>query len=353
MKTTPLGTTGLNISRACLGTMTFGEQVKAAEAPALLDYAVGEGINILDTAELYAIPPKPETAGVTETIIGDWLKKSGKRNDLTIVSKVMGRDDHRTWLRKKPRTLRLTRDQIDEAVEGSLRRLQIDHIDIYMFHFPDRVVKGLSFTDKPDLNDDFVAFETQLESIQAHIDKGNIVHFAVSNETPWGVGRFCAEADKHGLPRPVCIENPLSLLVREFELELAETALREKIGLFAYSPLAEGVLTGKYLDGSRPQRARLTIEDAVARYEEPGIKEATQAYVNLARQLGLTPEALALKFVDSRPFVATTLIGCTDMDQLKRNIAAFATEWTEDIETAIEDIFKRFRPLKLQSSQKT
>ncbi len=340
MRYSPLGRTDVQVSRAALGTMVFGQQTPEAEAHAMLDYAVGEGMTLIDTAELYAIPPKPETAGATERIIGNWLKQSGKRDAIVLASKVMGRDEERTWLRDPPQTVCLTRDQIDFAVEGSLKRLGTDRIDLYQLHFPDRQHRRLGFNLHAAPNNDYIPFEDQLESLNRHIEKGNIRHWGLSNETPWGVMRFLAEAGKHGWPRPVTIQNKYSLLNRDFEYSHVETALREDVGLLAYSPLAQGALSGKYLGGRRPDGARHTLFGMSGENFRPGQQEAVKAYVDLAESRGMKPEHLALVFVASRPFVTAVLVGATSLDQLKSNLGAFALDWPEDLDKAVHSIFQ-------------
>ena len=335
-----LGRTGIKVSRVCLGTMTWGQQNSEAEGHAQMDYAVSRGVNFFDTAEVYAVPPKAETYGATETIIGNWFKKTGKRQDIVLASKVTGREDMMKWIRGGPRH---TRAHIDEAVEGSLRRLQTDYIDLYQLHWPDRRYPGFGFHSYVDYDADYEAFETILESLDAHIKKGNIRHFGVSNESPWGLMRFIAESDKRGLPRPASIQNCYNLVTRVFEYGLAEVSLREQVGLLAYSPLAQGYLTGKYQGGARPEGARKTLFERLGRYERPGGIEAIDAYVELARSLGWQPEQFALKFVDTRPFVTSTIIGATTMEQLKTDIDAFELEWTKKLEAQVDKVFKLHR----------
>ncbi len=352
MRYSRLGRTDIEVSRAGLGTMIFGEQVKEADAFTLMDYALDRGVNLFDTAELYAVPPRPETAGATETIIGNWFKKTGNRDKVVLASKVMGRDEERTWLRTPRRTLRLTREQIDYAVEGSLRRLQTDRIDLYQLHFPDRKVKALSFNVHPDLDDDYVPFEDIIESLERHIEKGNIRHWGVSNETSWGLMRYVAEADKAARPRPVSVQNNYSLLDRDFEYGLVEDSLRENVGLIAFSPLATGVLTGKYLNGAKPEGARQTLFGDDNSLHRPGQEEAVRAYRDLALSRGLRPETLALKFVDMRPFVTSVLVGARTLDQLKINLAAFDIAWSDDLEKAVHEVYRHHRMVTARELEK-
>jgi len=330
-----LGRTGLQVSRVCLGTMTWGDQNTEAEGHEQMDYALDAGINFWDTAEMYSVPPKPETQGSTERIIGTWFKASGKRDKVILASKIAGRSPM-SWTRENESMTRQTKAQIDEAVEKSLKRLQTDYIDLYQMHWPDRALRvfgGMTYADYPM---DFEPFEDILANLGRHVEKGNIRHIGVSNESPWGVMRFVAEAEKHGLPRIASIQNAYSFINRVFELGLAEIAMREDVGLLVYSPLGQGYLTGKYQNGALPAGARKTLYKRLQRYEGPGADAAISSYLALAAQLGVLPETLALKFCDSRPFVTSTIIGASTMAQLKVDIDAFEMEWTSDIEKAVE-----------------
>lgn len=335
MDYTQLGRTGLQVSRICLGTMTWGEQNTEAEGHEQMDYALDQGINFWDTAEMYAVPPRPETQGSTERIIGTWFKASGKRDKVILASKIAGRSPM-SWTRDNESMTRHTKAQIDEAVEKSLKRLQTDYIDLYQMHWPDRglrVFGGMTYADYPI---DFEPFEEILANLGRHVEKGNIRHIGVSNESPWGVMKFVAEAEKHGLPRIASIQNAYNLVNRVFELGLAEIAMREDVGLLAYSPLGQGYLSGKYQNGAMPERSRKQLFNRLQRYEGPGADVAIQSYMDLAAKLGVLPETLAIKFCDTRPFVTSTIIGATTMDQLKIDIEAFKMVWTSDIEKAVE-----------------
>ena len=334
MDYTQLGRTGLQVSRICLGTMTWGEQNTQAEGHEQMDYALDQGINFWDTAEMYAVPPRPETQGSTERIIGTWFKASGKRDKVILASKIAGRSPM-SWTRDNESMTRHTKAQIDEAVEKSLKRLQTDYIDLYQMHWPDRglrVFGGMTYADYPI---DFEPFEEILANLGRHVEKGNIRHIGVSNESPWGVMKFVAEAEKHGLPRIASIQNAYNLVNRVFELGLAEIAMREDVGLLAYSPLGQGYLSGKYQNGAMPERSRKQLFNRLQRYEGPGADVAIQSYMDLAAKLGVLPETLAIKFCDTRPFVTSTIIGATTMDQLKIDIEAFKMVWTSDIEKAV------------------
>jgi aryl-alcohol dehydrogenase-like predicted oxidoreductase len=335
-----LGRTGLKVSKICLGTMTWGDQNTEAEGHAQMDYALERGINFWDTAEMYSVPPKPETQGSTERIIGTWFKASGKRDQVILASKIAGRSPM-GWTRDAGGETRQTRAQIDEAVTKSLKRLQTDYIDLYQLHWPDRALRvfgGMTFVDYPQ---DFEPFETILESLGRHVEKGNIRHIGLSNESPWGVMRFLAEAERRGLPRVASIQNAYNLVNRTFEYGLAEIAMREQVGLLAYSPLAQGYLSGKYQNGALPAGSRKQLYNRLARYEGPGADLAIQAYLDLAADLGLSPTALALKFCDSRPFTTATIIGASSLEQLKADIDAFDLPWTTDLEAAVEAVHYR------------
>ncbi|NHN84074.1 aldo/keto reductase [Acetobacter musti] len=339
MKQRELGRTGLMVSEICLGTMTFGQQNTEAEGHAQLDMAVEHGINFIDTAELYSIPPRAETAGSTEKIIGSWLKARGGREKLLIASKVVGRTAM-PWFRPDGEEARLTPRQIRYAVEGSLRRLGTDYIDLYQLHWPDRQVNlfgsnGTTFQGVP--KDDAVPLEETLGVLGDLVTEGKIRHVGLSNETAWGVMQ-CVAASKNGLPRVASIQNAYNLINRTFEIGLAEIALREKVGLLAYSPLAQGYLTGKYLDGARPPGARTTLFDRGQRYQKPGVDEAIRAYHALAREEGLDPVQLALAFVTSRSFVTSNIIGATSVEQLRVILGSVDVVITPELEKKINAI---------------
>ncbi len=342
MQFRPLGRTGLNVSSIGLGTMTWGEQNTEAQGHAQMDYALERGINFFDTAEVYAVPPKPDTQGSTERIIGTWFKARQNRKEVILATKVTGRSAM-GWIRQDGGKTRLNPAQIDEAVEGSLKCLQTDYIDLYQLHWPDRKLAlfgGHAYQDYPV---DFTPFEIILEALERHVQKGNIRHIGVSNETAWGVMRYLTEAKMRTLPRIASIQNAYHLVNRTFENGLAEIALREDVGLLAYSPLGQGTLTGKYVDGAKPEGARGTLFGRLDRYQGPGAEAAIKACLTCAKEHGLSPVQLALKFCDSRPFVTSTLIGATRMDQLKENIDAFDTIWTEDLEKAVNDLHAAHR----------
>jgi aryl-alcohol dehydrogenase-like predicted oxidoreductase len=338
MKYRKLGRTGLDVSLICLGTMTWGQQNTEAEGHEQMDYALDQGVNFWDTAELYSIPPKAETFGSTERIIGSWFKSRGKRDKVILASKVVGRTDME-WFRGGPG--RLSRAHIHEAVEGSLRRLGTDYIDLYQLHWPDRPMAWGSnptvFQAQDPAADEVPIAET-LAALGDLVKAGKVRHVGLSNESAWGTMTFLKEAEMKGLPRVASVQNAYSLINRTNETALAEICLREDVGLLPYSPLAQGYLTGKYLDGARPAGARTTLFNRGQRYEKPGADVAIRAYLALAREFGLDPAQMALAFVNSRPFVAANIIGATSMAQLKTNIASVDVAITPELEERINAI---------------
>jgi aryl-alcohol dehydrogenase-like predicted oxidoreductase len=335
-----LGRSGLSVSLIGLGTMTYGEQNSEKEAFAQLDYAIDQGINLIDTAELYAIPPRAETYGKTETIIGNWLKKRGLRDKVVLASKVCGPGSD--WLPHiRDGQTRLDRHNINRAIEGSLKRLQTDCIDLYQLHWPDRKTNffgRLGYRHDPD--DQPTPIVETLQLLHDLVKEGKIRHVGVSNETAWGVMRYIQLADCLQMPRVASVQNPYSLLNRSFEVGLAEVAHREEVPLLAYSPLGFGVLSGKYLDAS-PKGSRLQRWPDYDRYSNPQALAATAAYVDLARQHGMEPAQMALAFVNSRPFVGSTLIGATTMEQLRSNIASVELKLSDELLNGIEAIHTR------------
>ncbi|TJZ70060.1 NADP(H)-dependent aldo-keto reductase [Chitiniphilus eburneus] len=317
-----LGRTDLEVSVIGLGTMTWGEQNSEADAHAQLDYALSRGVTLVDTAEMYPVPPTAETQGRTESHIGTWLARSGRRQDIVLATKAAGpqRQPH------QPRYLRggnarHDRANLTQALHDSLARLQTDYIDLYQLHWPDRSTNTFGRLGYPWIEDeDSVPIEETLAVLQDFVQQGKVRHIGVSNETPWGLSRFLKAADSVGLPRIVSIQNPYSLLNRTFEIGLAEFSHREQVGLLAYSPLAFGVLSGKYLNGARPAGSRLALYDRFVRYSGATAEAATREYVQLAQSLGLSPATLALSYVNSRPFVTSNLIGATTLAQLQENI---------------------------------
>jgi aryl-alcohol dehydrogenase-like predicted oxidoreductase len=340
MEYRPLGRTEIKVSALCLGTMTFGQQNSEAEGHEQLDYAVAQGINFIDTAEIYSIPPRAETQGSTERIVGGWLAARKNRDRLVVATKVAGRGDA-TWLRKGEQPTRLDRRNVFEAVAGSLKRLQTDYIDLYQLHWPDRSVPlwgGDGTTWRAPSRREDVPIEETLDALAELVKSGKVRHVGLSNETPWGVAQFLRAAETGVGPRVVSIQNAFHLMNRTFEMGLAEFAWREHVGLLAYSPLAQGYLTGKYRKGARPPGARTTLFERGQRYETPGAAVAIDAYLALAKELGLDPAQLAIAFVTSRPFVTSNIIGATTMAQLKTDIASMRVAITPEVEARIDAI---------------
>ena len=342
MQYRPLGRTNINVSLITLGTMTWGEQNTEAEVHAQLDYATGRGINLIDVAEMYPVPPKAETQGLSERYLGTWLKKSGKRDQLLIATKATGPA-------RKPQNPRHVRGGINnfdrkgltEALNGSLERLQLDHVDLYQLHWPDRSVNSFGQLNYSHIADEeTVAIDETLSILSEFVKAGKIRHIGLSNETSWGVAQFLRAAEKFDLERIVTIQNPYNLLNRSFEINLAEFAHREQVGLLAYSPLAFGMLSGKYENGARPAGARLTLFDRFVRYTNPQAEAAAKAYVALARKHGIDPAQLALAYVNSRPFVTSNIIGATTLEQLRSNIDSLSVQLSPEIIEQIDAIHK-------------
>jgi len=341
MEYRPLGRTGMRVSAICLGTMNMGEQNTEAEGHEQLDYALDHGVNFIDTAELYAVPPRPETAGRSEEIVGSWLHARGNRDKVIVATKVTGRSTRLNWLRKGGRLTELSREQIFEAVEGSLRRLRTDYIDLYQVHWPDRPLELFSGLDYKHEEADSIPIEETLAALGDLVDSGKVRAAGVSNETPWGTMRYLMASESAGLPRIASIQNAYNLLNRTFEIGLSEIAYREDVGLLAYSPLAQGYLTGKYEGGELPPGSRKALWDRLGRYETPNAPAAITAYLNLARAFGLDAGQMALQFVTTRPFVTSNIIGATTMEQLSTNLASTELRWTDELEQAIGDIHLR------------
>ncbi|QXO17882.1 NADP(H)-dependent aldo-keto reductase [Vibrio ostreae] len=335
MQYTKLPHSSLEVSKLCLGTMTFGEQNTQAEAFSQLDYALERGINFIDTAEMYPVPPTAETQGKTEQFIGNWLEKSGKREKVLLATKVAG-----------PRNVPHIRDNmaldhrnIHQAIDDSLSRLKTDYIDLYQLHWPQRITNTFGQLNYPhsEQQSEITLIET-LEALNDLVRMGKVRYIGVSNETPWGLMTYLRLAEKHDLPRMVSIQNPYNLLNRSFEVGLSEISHHEGVKLLAYSPMAFGVLSGKYLNGARPQGARCSLYERFKRYFTPQGLKATEAYVNLAREFGLDPAQMALAFVNQRPFVASNIIGATNLDQLKSNIDSLDVVLSDELMTKIEEI---------------
>lgn len=333
-----LGRTDLQISEICLGTMTWGEQNSEAEAHAQIDLALDAGVNFMDTAEMYPVPPCAETQGRTEQYIGSWFAKTGKRDKFILATKVAG-PGSMNYIRSGPS---LNRASVLAACETSLRRLQTDYIDLYQIHWPQRPVNSFGKLGYDGRGEDGgVPIEETLSALDELVRAGKVRHIGVSNETPWGVAEYLRLAAAHGWPRLVSIQNPYSLLNRSFEIGLAEFALREQVGLLAYSPLGMGVLSGKYLDGAKPEGARMTRFTRWTRYSNPQAEDATRAYVDLAREHGLDAAQLALAWILQQPFVSSVIIGATSVAQLRSDLGAAGLRLGADVLSAVERIHRR------------
>jgi aryl-alcohol dehydrogenase-like predicted oxidoreductase len=333
-----LGRTDLNVSLICLGTMTWGQQNTEAEGHEQMDYALDQGVNFFDTAELYSIPPKPETQGSTERIIGSWFKSRGARDKVILASKVVGRSDS-TWYRDDGSKAELSRVQIEEAVNKSLKRLQTDYIDLYQIHWPDRPMPwGSNPTVFRHQEGPSHPIAETVEIMTDLVKAGKIRHFGLSNESAWGTMTFLKHADAKGLARVQSVQNAYNLLNRTYEVALAEVTMHENVSLLAYSPLAQGYLTGKYLDGARPAGTRTTLFGRGQRYENSTAEAAIRKYIALAREHGLDPAQMALAFVNSRPFVTSNIIGATSMDQLRTDIGSVSVTITPELEKRIDAI---------------
>jgi aryl-alcohol dehydrogenase-like predicted oxidoreductase len=336
MKYTTLPNTDIKVSKICLGTMTFGQQNTESEGHAQMDYALEKGVNFFDTAEMYSIPGKQETYGSTEKIIGTWFKKTGKREEVVLASKIAGPNPGFGYMREK---LDFSPVSIQYALDNSLQRLQTDYIDLYQLHWPERKTnffgqRGYKVQD--DAWEDNI--HEVLEALDGFVRAGKIKHIGVSNENPWGMMRFLEESKYHNLPRIKTIQNPYSLLNRLFENASAEVCLRENVGLLAYSPMAFGVLSGKFLTGESHPNARLSLFPQYSRYNSVQCTEATKLYQEVAHKHGLTLTQLALAFVEEQSFVTSTIIGATTMEQLKENIDTIKVTLSEEIRNEIDAI---------------
>ncbi|PIB33493.1 aldo/keto reductase [Gaetbulibacter sp. 5U11] len=335
MKYTTLPNTDIKVSTICLGTMTFGNQNTEAEGHAQLDYAMEQGVNFIDTAELYPVPATAETSGRTSKIIGTWLKNK-KREDVVIASKIAGTGDYTAHIR----TTGFTADSITEAVDLELKRLQTDYIDLYQLHWPERQTNTFGVRDyKHNPNDPWTDnFKEVLEALNQVKKEGKIREIGLSNEKAWGTMRYLEEAKTNNLPRPVTIQNAYSLLNRVFEGDMAEVSLRENIGLLVYSPMAFGVLSGKYVKGIAGDNSRLKLFPRFARYSSEQSTLATKKYLELAEQNHLSLAQMSLAFVNRQPFVTSNIIGASSLIQLKENINSINLTLNEELMEQIENI---------------
>ncbi len=333
-----LGNTEINVSTICLGTMTWGEQNTEKEGFEQMDFALDQGVNFWDTAELYAIPPKKETFGNTEIIIGNWFKKVKKREKIVLATKISG--PAREYIRGGGNNY--TFDKMNEALNGSLKRLKTDYIDLYQLHWPERNTNmfgrlGYEHNENKNWNQ----FEDVLENLDKFIKDGKIRYVGLSNETPWGVSKYLELAKNGKLPRMMSIQNPYSLLNRTYEIGLAEISIREKIGLLAYSPLASGYLTGKYMNNQLPKGSRLERDgDFWTRYNKPNTSKAVNAYYNISKKYDLNFAQMSLKFCEIQPFITSLIIGATKMDQLKTDLESVNMKLSEDVIKEINEVQK-------------
>ncbi len=339
MKFNSLGRTAIAVSRVCMGTMTFGRQVAETEARRIMDLGLDHGVNFIDTAEMSPSPAEPETFNRTEEIIGSWMKARGNRDKIVLATKIVGPGERFNSIRGG--SLKNDRRHIARAVDQSLKSLGTDYIDLYQIHWPDRATNffgRLGYEHVED--DDFTPLEETLSALSDQVEAGKVRAVGLANETPWGLMKFIGLSERLNLARPASVQNPYSLLNRTYEIGLAEVSAREDCGLLAYSPLAFGVLSGKYLSGARPEGARLTLFPQFRRYLAPEAAAAAGAYVRLARDSGLDPAVMAIAYLNSKRFVTSTIIGVTTAEQLKINLSAEEVILPEDVISAIEDIHR-------------
>ena len=331
-----LGNTDLDVSTICLGTMTWGEQNSQEEGFEQMDYALGKGVNFWDTAEIYSIPPKQETFGDTEVIIGNWFKKTKKRDKVVLASKVCG--PMREYVRGGGN--QFGTKNITKALEGSLKRLKTDYIDLYQLHWPERKTNffGKLGYEHDDSND-WTQFEDILTDLKKFIDQGKIRYIGLSNETPWGVSKYLELSKEKGLPRMMSIQNPYNLLNRTYEVGLAEVSVRDKIGLLAYSPLASGYLSGKYRNNQIPKNSRIERDGSFwTRYEKPNTNKAVDAYFEIAKKHNLDLTQMSLKFCEIQSFMTSVIIGATTMEQLKTNVESVNIDLTDEVIKEINEV---------------
>ncbi len=334
-----LGTSDLKVSALCLGTMTFGEQNSETEAHAQLDYAVSRGVNFIDAAEMYPVPPRAETQGRTENYIGSWLKHQ-RRDSLIVATKIAGPSRGFAWIRNTPR---IDRRNLEAAIDSSLKRLQTDYVDLYQIHWPDRYVPMFGQTGYDASQEhDTVPIAEQLQVLAELVKSGKVRHIGLSNETPWGVSEFVKCADKMGLPKIISVQNAYHLMNRGFETGLAEVCHHAKVGLLAYSPLGFGWLTGKYLADPNT-KGRITLFPGFGqRYAKPNVPVASREYVHIAKEAGLTPAAMALAFVRTRRFTDSVIIGATNQDQLKENLDSAGLVLSAEVLENIEQVHRLY-----------
>ena len=334
-----LGNTDLKVSTICLGTMTWGEQNTEAEAFEQMDFALTEGVNFWDTAELYAVPPKKETYGHTEKIIGNWLKKNKKREDIILATKVAG--PSRDYLRNGENSF--VGKNLENALNDSLKRLNTDYVDLYQLHWPERNVNNFGRLGYEHKENEWNQFEDVLNELKKYVDKGKIRYVGLSNETPWGVMNYIKLSKDKNLPRMMSIQNPYSLLNRSYEVGLAEVSIREQIGCLSYSPLASGYLSGKYRNGELPKGSRMERDyDFWTRYRKPNTEKAVEEYFKISKKYGLDMCQMSIKFCEEQEFMTSVIIGATTMDQLKTNIESVKVNLDQEVINDINNVQKIF-----------
>jgi len=335
-----LGNTDIEVSTICLGTMTWGEQNTQAEGFEQMDFALDQGINFFDTAELYAVPPREETYGNTESIIGNWFEKTKKREKVILATKVAG--PARNYLRKGKNSF--VGNNLDDAINDSLKRLKTDYIDLYQLHWPERNVNNFGKLNYIHKENEWNSFEEVLENLKKYIDQGKIRYIGLSNETPWGVMNYLELHKDKNLPRMMSIQNPYSLLNRTYEIGLSEVSIREKIGCLAYSPLASGYLSGKYRNGSFPKGSRIERDGDFwkYRYNTPNMEKAVEEYYNISKKYNIDMSQMSIKFCEVQNFMTSVIIGATTMEQLKTDIESVNVNLSDDIIKEINEVHKLY-----------
>ena len=336
MKFRKLGTTDIDVSLICLGTMTWGTQNTEKDAFEQMDYAVSKGINFFDTAEIYSVPPTSESYGKTEVMIGNWLEKRKNRNKIILASKVAGPGCN--WIRGGGNNF--DEKKIGEAIDGSLKRLKTDYIDLYQLHWPERSTNYFGSRDflYNNREGNWNSFENILEALEKFIKSGKIRHIGMSNETPYGLSRYLEISKNKGAPRMMSVQNPYNLVNRTYEIGMSEISIREKCGLLVYYPLAAGGLSGKYRNGKMPKDSRMALFKGWERHLNPLAMKAYDEYFKLAKDFNLSMVQLAQSFVNSRPFVTSNIIGATTMDQLKENVESINIEFTDEMMERVNEI---------------
>ena len=334
-----LGNTDINVSTICLGTMTWGEQNTQSEAFEQMNYSLENGVNFWDTAELYAVPPKAETYGHTETIIGNWFEETKKRKNIILASKVGG--PSRKYMRNGENSF--TGKNLEDALHGSLKRLKTDYIDLYQLHWPERNVNNFGKLGYEHKENDWNKFEDVLENLKKFIEQGKIRYVGLSNETPWGVMNYLQLAKDKSLPRMMAIQNPYSLLNRSYEVGLAEVSIRENIGCLAYSPLASGYLSGKYRNKQFPKGSRMERDfDFWTRYRKPNMENAVEDYYKISQKYDLDMSQMSIKFCEVQDFMTSVIIGATTMEQLKTNVESVKVNLDSEVIKEINNVQKKY-----------